>query len=182
MPSFQVLGRGKSTGRKRKRIVRAIDRSTALVIMDAEGTLVDECLELPHPFASRELRDHVADLGVTLFDEPSRPECVFEVLRWCIVNRKYASVQYLTDVEGNPWRARIEPHGFRRSKEGFRLRCYLPRQENEPDVVSDYQTEGWHLYLVEDIDWIEATQTGFERRPYTRSDDEVSLAISFKAK
>lgn len=76
---------------------------------------------------------------------------------------------------------RIEPHGFRRSKEGFRVRCYLPPQENEPDVVTADQTEGWHLYLIEDIDWIEATQTGFTPRPYKRNDDEASITISFKA-
>jgi hypothetical protein len=181
MPSFQISGRGAATGRKRKRVVRAIDRSTALAILEAEGTLVDECVELPLPAASREVLDHVASLGVTLPAAPSRPECVFEVLRWCILNRKVASFVYLTDVEGHPWRARVEPHGFRRSKEGYRLRCYVPAQQGESDVVADFQTEGWHLYLVEDIDGIEASQTTFEQRAYTRSDDEVAITISFVA-
>ena len=180
MPSFQVSGRGKSTGRKRKRVVRAIDQSTAITVMEAEGTQVDECLELPYPSADRQLVDHVGSLGVILGERPSRPECVFEVLRWCIVNQKYASIQHLTDVEGNPWRARVEPHGFQRSKEGYRVRCYLPSQENEPDTVTADQIEGWHLYLVEDIESIEATPIGFERRPYRRADDEASLTISFK--
>lgn len=162
--------------------MRAIDQAAALATMEAEGTLVDECVELPYPLASRELRDHLLGLGVTIAEEPSRPECVFEILRWCILNRRRAHIQHLTDVEGNPWRAQVEPHGFRRSREGFRLRCYLPWQENEPDVVSDFQTAGWHLYLVEDIDWVQATQSAFEARPYRRTDDEASLEISFRAR
>ena len=181
MPSFQIAGRGKSSGRKRKRTVRAIDQIAALALMEAEGTLVDECVELPYPMASPELRDHLLSLGVTMSEDSSRPECVFEVLRWCIMNRCVAVVQHLTDVEGNPWCAHVEPHGFQRSREGFRLRCYLPEQENEPDIVSEFETAGWHLYLVEDIDWVEATQSTFERRPYSRTDDEVSFAVSFKA-
>lgn len=148
--------------------------------MDAEGTLVEDCVELLEPAADRTLVAQVEGLGITLLGAPSRPECVFEILRWCIVNRRVASIVYLTDIEGNPWRARIEPHGFRRSGEGFRLRCYLPPQDQEPDVVSDYQTARWHLYLVEDIESVEPTQASFEARPYTRSDDEVSITISFR--
>ena len=179
MPSFQISGRGQSTGRNRKRTVRAIDRPAALNMMKAEGTLVDECVELPYPLASRELRDHLSGLGVSLAEEASLPECVFEVLRWCIVNRRRVHIQHLTDVEGKPWRAQVEPHGFQRSREGFRLRCYLPGQDNEPDVISDFQIAGWHLYLIEDIDWVQATESLFEPRPYRRTDEEVSLEISF---
>lgn len=160
--------------------MRAIDQAAALALMEAEGTLVDTCVELPYPQASLELRDHVASLGVRMSEDSSRPECVFEILHWCLVNRRYAAIRYLTDVEGNPWCARVEPHGFQRSREGFRLRCYLPAQENEPDVVSDFQVSGWHLYLLEDIDSVEATESKFESRPYRRTDDEVSMTISFR--
>jgi len=148
-------------------------------MMDAEGTLVDECVELPYPPANRELVEHVASLGVDLPSEPSRPECVFEVLRWCIRRHRLVSIVYLTDVEGHPWSAQVEPHGFGSSKEGIRLRCYLPTQNNEPDVVSDFQTCGWHLYLIEDIEWAQGGLTDFKPRPYTQGDDEVSLTISF---
>jgi hypothetical protein len=180
MASFQILGRGKSSGRQRKRSVRAIDQAAALALMEAEGTLVDHCVELPYPQASPELRDHVASLGIRISEDSSRPECVFEILRWCLVNRRHAAIRYLTDVEGNPWSAHVEPHGFQRSPEGFRLRCYLPAHENEPDVVSDFQVSGWHLYLLEDIDSVEATESKFEPRPYRRTDDEASMTISFR--
>jgi hypothetical protein len=148
-------------------------------IMKTEGTVVDDCVELPYPSASRELVDHAASLGLKLPDDPSRPGSVFEVLRWCIQHHRVASIVYLTDVEGNPWHARVEPHAFHRSKEGIRLRCYLPAQEDEPDVVSDFQTNGWHLYLIEDMESAQAGSAAFKPRPYARSDDEVSITIVF---
>ena len=181
MPTFQISGRGKISERKRRRSVRVIDRATVLKLMEAEGTLVDECVELPYPPASPALRDYVLGLGVSLAHDASHPECVFEVLRWCIVHRRAARIRYLTDIDGSPWNAVIEPHGFQRSREGFRVRCYLPPTEPEPDVVADFQVSGWHLYLIEDIEQIEVTSVAFEPRPYRRTDDEVSITISFTA-
>jgi hypothetical protein len=179
MATFQILGRGKASGKRRKRTLRVIDRAAALTLMEAEGTFVDECVELPYPLASPELCNHLLGLGVTIADDASHPECVFEVLRWCIAHRRCARIRYLTNVEGNPWSTVVEPHGFRRSREGFRLRCYLRPDEHEPDVVLDFQITGWHLYLIEDIEQIEATSSAFEQRPYRRTDDEVSITISF---
>jgi hypothetical protein len=37
--------------------------------MEAEGTLVDECIELPYPPSSPELRAHLLSLGVTMPDQ-----------------------------------------------------------------------------------------------------------------
>ena len=179
MPTFQITGRGNASGRTRKRTVRAIDRDTALLLMEADGMHVNECVELPYPPAAPDLRDHLHSLGVTLADNASLPECVFEVLRWCIVHRRCARIRYLTDVDGNPWIAVVEPHGFQRSREGFRVRCYLPPADAEPDVVSDFQISGWHLYLIEDIERIEASASSFAERPYRRADDDERITISF---
>ena len=115
---------------------------------EAEDTVVDECVELPYPPAEPSLVQQVVRLGIEVGDAPSKPECVFEILRWCIHHRRVARIVYHTDVQGNPWRPDVEPHGFRRSRDGFRVRCYLPPRDDEPEVVSDYQTTGWHLYLV----------------------------------
>jgi hypothetical protein len=177
--TFQILGRGKTSGRKRKRTLRVIDRSTALKMMEDEGTLVDECVELPYPAASPELRNHLLGLGVTTADDASHPECVFEALRWCIVRRRCARIRHLTDPQGNPWIAVVEPHGFQRSREGYRLRCYLPPADDEPEVVFDSQTAGWHLYLIEDIQEVETTAQTFNDRPYRKTDSEVLMTISF---
>lgn len=57
---------------------RSTDRRLAIMI--AEGTLVEDCLELPQPAANRTLVAQVEGLGITLPVEPSGPECVFEVL------------------------------------------------------------------------------------------------------
>jgi hypothetical protein len=181
MPTFQIVGRGNTSGRKRGRSVRVVDRANALKLMEAEDTLVDECVELPYPPASPELRDYVLRLGLSLSHDASHPECVFEVLRWYIVHRRCARIRYLTDVDGTPWRPVVEPHGFHRSREGFRLRCYLPPAEHEPLVVSDFQIAGWHLYLIEDIEQIEATDVIFNERPYRRTDDDAPITISFTA-
>ena len=62
--------------------------------MEAEDTLVDECVELPYPLASPELRNQLLDLGVTITDDAPHPECVFEVLRWCILHRRCARIRY----------------------------------------------------------------------------------------
>jgi hypothetical protein len=148
-------------------------------MMDADGTVVTECVELPYPTASRELREHLVGLGVTVGDDASHPECVFEVLRWCIVHRRCARIGYFTDVDGQPWNPIVEPHGFQRSREGYRVRCYLAPYDDEPLVVAEFQLAGWHLYLIEDIEQIEATATTFDDRPYRRAAAEVSITISF---
>lgn len=180
MASFQISGRGRSSGRRRRRTVRAVDRESALAVMEAEGAIVDECVELPYPLASPEILDHLKGLGVSVSEGASMPECVFEVMRWCIVRHRLVHIQHLEDVEGQPWRAEVEPHGVHRSREGYRLRCFLPPRQGEPDVVADFQVAGWHLYLIEDISWIEAAANTFEPRPCRRLDDEVTSSITFR--
>jgi hypothetical protein len=181
MPFFEVIGRGKDSGRQRRREIRALDQATVLATMEAEGTLVDQCIELPYPAASPQLIEVTDRLGLALGEEASKPECVFEILNWCHQHHRVALIEYLTDIEGRPWRTFVEPYGFRRSKEGFRLRCFRPLEENEPEVVSDFQTEGWHLYLVEDIEWAAPAAGSFRPRPYRREPDEVSISISFRS-
>ena len=56
MATFQILGRGKTSGRKRRRTLGVIDRATVLELMEDEGTLVEDCVEWQYPPASLELR------------------------------------------------------------------------------------------------------------------------------
>lgn len=180
MPWFQISGRGVLTGRKRRREVRVLDRATALAMMAAEDTLVEECVELPDPQADAKLVAHAEGLGVSFEYQPSRPECIFEILRWCVIHHRVVSITYHTDLDGIPWQPGVEPHGFQRSKEGFRLRCYLPSGDSEPEVVFESQVAGWHLYLIEDIEWAEATEEIFKPRPYRHIDDEVAITMTLR--
>lgn len=175
MPTFRFVVRGAKTGRTRKPVVRAIDLATARASVEAEGTLIEGWEELPFPPASPELIDQVRRLGVELPAEPTQPECVFEILRWCVVNCRDATIALPVDAYSPPWRATVEPHGFRRSKEGLRLRCWFTEPDDAPEVVTDDQTTGWHLYLIEDIEWAEVGERTFEPRAYKRAEDEAAV-------
>jgi hypothetical protein len=96
----------------------------------------------------------------------------------CLTRPPVANCAIICGVSAS---ARQTTHRTRRSREGFRLRCYLPPTEDEPDVVCDYQIAGWHLYLIEDVERVEVTSSVFERRPYRRTDDDASITISFTA-
>jgi hypothetical protein len=56
----------------------------------------------------------------------------------------------------------------------------MPPRPDEADVVYDFQVAGWHLCLIEDIEWAEATLRTFEHRSYTRATDEVGPSIVFR--
>lgn len=178
MPTFQITGHGGRSGRKRRRTIRAINRRTAIAMAEESDTVVDEVSELPQPPASPELLARAAALPGRLPVPASRTDCVVAILTWCAENHRTAAITYLSDLGGNPWRPEIEPYAFSSSREGTRLRCFLPARDPYPDVVADFQTEGWHLYLVEDIESGEVMPTHFEPRPYRRFREEASLLIT----
>lgn len=62
-------------------------------------------------------------------------------------------------------------------EKAIRVRCYLPARDDEPECRMDFQMSGWHLYLLEDIDTIEAAAAPFEPRAYRRTDEDVSITI-----
>ena len=66
MPSFEITGKGKESGRKRNRIYSAGDENEARLLADNDGTLVEEITELPpEPPTERQL-EYATDLGISI--------------------------------------------------------------------------------------------------------------------
>lgn len=66
MPSYEIKGKGKDTGRKRKRIFTAPNEEEARQLAEADGTLVEEITEIPpDPPTERQL-DYAKDLGISI--------------------------------------------------------------------------------------------------------------------
>jgi len=66
MPSYEIKGKGKDTGRKRKRIFTAPNEEEAKQLAEADGTLVEEIKEIPpDPPTERQL-DYAKDLGISI--------------------------------------------------------------------------------------------------------------------
>ena len=66
MPLYEVKGKGKDTGRKRKRTYSAANELEAKRLAEVDGTLVDEITEMPpEPPTERQL-DYAKDLGISI--------------------------------------------------------------------------------------------------------------------
>lgn len=66
MPSYEIKGTGKDTGRKRRRIYTAPNEAGAKQLAEADGTLVEGITEIPlHPPTQRQL-DYARDLGISI--------------------------------------------------------------------------------------------------------------------
>ena len=178
MPKFQIIGKGKMTNRIRKRTYQAFDETTAITMAEAEDTSVEQVIQLPTPPARPEQVDHAKSLGVPLTGNPDRFEIVISILCVLINERRKAHIIYLSDIDGKSWSPIIEPYSFQRSKQGIRLRCWVYEPKPTADVVSDFQTEGWHLYLVDDIESVLDTGESFESREYRHS-TENDIVIHF---
>lgn len=68
MPSYEIKGKGKDTGRMRRRIYSAPNETEAKQLAEADGTLVEEATEIqPYPPTERQL-DYARDLGISIPD------------------------------------------------------------------------------------------------------------------
>lgn len=66
MPSYKIKGKGKATGRKRRRIYFAASETEAIKLAEDEGTLVEEITEIPpEPPTERQI-DYAKDLGISI--------------------------------------------------------------------------------------------------------------------
>jgi len=66
MPSYEIKGKGKDAGRKRRRIYSATNETEARQLAEDDGTLVEAVTELPpEPPTERQL-DYARDLGISI--------------------------------------------------------------------------------------------------------------------
>ncbi|MBN1796056.1 MAG: hypothetical protein JW804_05230 [Sedimentisphaerales bacterium] len=169
MPKFCIIGEGRNSNRKRKRIYQAFDKATAVAMAESEETIVEQVSQLQNPSASPEQIAYAQSLGLTLPKDADRIDVVMSILLVLADEKHKVRAVYLTDINNEPWSPIIEPYKFQRSKEGIRLRCWVYEPKPVPDVVADYQTEGWHLYLVDDIESVVDTGESFIPREYNGS-------------
>ena len=74
MPSYEVHGKGKDTGRKRNRIYSAFNEKEARQLAESDGTLVEQVIEVPpEPPTDRQLK-YAQDLGITIPENASKDD------------------------------------------------------------------------------------------------------------
>jgi hypothetical protein len=66
MPSYQVAGRGKETGRSRTGTYQAYDEAEAIAKAESEGTVVDKISLLPEPSPTEAQIAYATDLGIKI--------------------------------------------------------------------------------------------------------------------
>jgi len=177
MPTFRITGRGRKTNRKRSGVYLAIDQATAVSMAEAADTLVTDVVRLPDPVASPDQLEYARFLGLTPARDVARSDLMADLLEHLGRRRRLAEIAHLTTADGERRVARVEPYAFQRSREGLRLRCFLPPSDSEPDVVYDYQTAGWHLYLIDDIEDVRDGGATFIRRLYQRHEDTAIFSM-----
>ncbi|WP_147273936.1 hypothetical protein [Aeromonas sp. ARM81] len=74
MPRFEVSGRGKDTGRKRKRVYVAASQALAVQQAESDGTQVDDVIELPQLPPSDAQIAYAKQLGLALPDKVTQDE------------------------------------------------------------------------------------------------------------
>jgi hypothetical protein len=141
---------------------------------NVQQKLVEQAIKLPSPPATPELISHAESLGIKLSTNTGKIEAVLAILSVLIERHHIAQIEYSPSLYIKPYIATIEPYAFQKSKEGIRLRCWA----TEPDPYTlDYQTEGWRLYLVNDIESVRDTGKSFIPKKYRKSD---ALTITFR--
>ena len=66
MMRYEIKGKGKDTGRKRKRVYMAKNEQDAIQLAEDDGTIIEEIKELPpDPPTERQL-DYAKDLGIAI--------------------------------------------------------------------------------------------------------------------
>lgn len=66
MPSFEIKGRGKESGRNRARIYSAANENAARQLAEIDGTTVEEIVELPPDLPTERQLDYAKDLGIAI--------------------------------------------------------------------------------------------------------------------
>ena len=74
MPDFEIRGKGRDTGRKRKRVYSAPDEATAKRLAEDDGTLIEAIVEIPpEPATDRQLT-YAKDLGISIPPDVSKAD------------------------------------------------------------------------------------------------------------
>ncbi|BBO87021.1 hypothetical protein [Desulfosarcina ovata] len=66
MPRYEIQGKGKDTGRKRKRTYSAASESEARQLAEEDGTLIEEVTEIPPDPPTQRQIDYAKDLGISI--------------------------------------------------------------------------------------------------------------------
>jgi hypothetical protein len=77
MPDFEIVGKGKDTGRKRQRIYTAENESEARSKAEADGTIIESIRELPTEPATERQLSYAKDLGISIPSNPTKNEMIY---------------------------------------------------------------------------------------------------------
>jgi hypothetical protein len=171
MPMFRIVGRGRKTGRERTPVYQAIDEPTAVLMAEEDETVVESVTRLPDPPVTQELVDEATRLGIDLPEGIGRPMAVAAILAKLAANQLRAEIVHRGEA------AVVEPYAFRKSKQGVRLCCWVDSTHDPFQVVTSDQTEGWHLYLLDDIVAVKGSSQRFQVRPYVGGQDDIVIRI-----
>lgn len=66
MPSYEIQGKGKDTGRKRHRVYSALTEEDARKLAEADGTLIEAVNEIPPDPPTEKQIEYARDLGISI--------------------------------------------------------------------------------------------------------------------
>lgn len=93
MPKFEVLGKGKDTGRKRRKIYGASSAAEATRLAESDGTIVDEINELPPAPPTERQIDYARDLGITIPPDATKND-VSDLISIKVDNDKPSTIRH----------------------------------------------------------------------------------------
>jgi len=77
MPDFEIIGKGKNTGRTRQRTYLAENESDARLKAEADGTIVESIRELPPEPATERQLSYAKDLGISIPPNPTKNQMTY---------------------------------------------------------------------------------------------------------
>lgn len=138
MMQYEIKGKGKDTGRKRKRVYIAKNEQSAIQLAEADGIIIDEIKELPpDPPTERQL-DYAKDLGIAIPPDATKDD-VSNLISIKVNKDKLATERYI----GFARRYGIDPSRYVGKKALFdQIQAALIIPGKEKDLTS------WFIFRV----------------------------------
>lgn len=138
MPHFQITGRGRESGRKRKRTYTATDPLAARKLAEEDGTVVDEATVLPEDPPTEAQVSYARDLGLDFPVDITKAE-ISDLLDCHLSGDKLPSDRHRRFAD---W-AKTEYTQYTGKRNLFdRIAASLKQQERDVDLVA------WFVYRV----------------------------------
>lgn len=163
MPDFEIKGKGRDTGRRRKRVYSAPDEATAKRLAEDDGTLIEAIVEIPpEPATDRQLT-YAKDLGISIPPDVSKAD-LSDLISLTVDRDKPAAERHkrFARIYG------VEPSRYIGKKALFdQIQSTLIAQGREQELIS------WFAFRV-----YRELAGAADNAPITKPDDPTILGLA----